>query len=114
MPDLKEVGQIVFDAVPMLPDCTGGCSLREGENELLTILLQIKDYLNKELHLGCIPCNVADSYAIAQSTSKVSPITAPRRASICSAPGLDHRIPGPLRRDLNCLMPLSTVPDPIG
>jgi hypothetical protein len=52
MPDLKEVGQIVFDAVPMLPDCTGGCSLREGENELLTILLQIKDYLNKELHLS--------------------------------------------------------------
>jgi hypothetical protein len=55
MSDLKEVGQIVFDAVPMLPDCTGGCSLREGENELLTILLQIKDYLNKELHLSIEP-----------------------------------------------------------
>jgi hypothetical protein len=40
--------------------------------------------------------------------------TAARMTNMRSAPGRDQRIPGPVRLTLNCLMPLSTVPEPMG
>jgi hypothetical protein len=56
----------------------------------------------------------ASFQAAAQSWSNVSPSTAERMTSIRSAPGRDQRMPGPVRRALYCLIPLSTVPEPMG
>src|SRR5690242_2929617 len=52
--------------------------------------------------------------ASAQSWSKVPDRTAARRTSMRSAAGRDQRMPGPARRCLKRLMPLSTVPEPMG
>lgn len=52
--------------------------------------------------------------ARAQRWSKLSSMTAARMTNMRSAPGRDQCIPGPVGRALNCLQPLSTVPEPMG
>src|SRR5579859_2564720 len=52
--------------------------------------------------------------ASTQSWSNVPDRTAARSTSMRSAAGRDQRMPGPARRCLKRLMPLSTVPEPMG
>ncbi len=73
----------------------------------------VRDFEHEEVQRGAFGYG-GEIQAAAHKALKVWSKIAERMTNIRSAPGRDQRIPAPVKRDLNCLMPLSMVPEPMG
>ena len=97
------IGEFLGDSDLVLIRCS------PGESDFGVIRIVLRLYPRRD---GCIQSWGHE--AACHRVSKLWVRTAERMTNMRSAPGRDQRIPGPDRRALNCLIPLSTVPEPMG